>query len=119
MSSRARYWKRKARQIGAVDSLYAESDNWWSGHSRGNDADAPRRRRGCGRVLVFLDQIARKTKGAVATVGTIVFEPNAINVIPSVAIFSVDLRNPNDERLQSQEAALEEFLDVLRGDGFG
>jgi N-carbamoyl-L-amino-acid hydrolase len=71
-----------------------------------------------GRVLVFLDQLARETKGAVATVGTIGFEPNAINVIPSVAIFSVDLRNPDDERLQSQEAALDEFLDVLRGEGF-
>ena len=70
------------------------------------------------RALAFLDQLARKTEGAVATVGTIRFEPNAINVIPSAAIFTVDLRNPDEERLKRQETELDEFLDELRSEGF-
>src|SRR5690606_34214085 len=61
------------------------------------------------RVLTFLDRLARQTPHAVATVGTIGFEPNAINVIPSTASFTIDLRNPDEERLKSQEAALDEF----------
>jgi len=70
------------------------------------------------RVIVFLDQLARSTPGAVATVGTIAFRPNAINVIPSQAIFTVDLRNPDEQRLSSQEAALDSFLSDLRDEGF-
>ncbi|MBN8630013.1 MAG: Zn-dependent hydrolase [Rhodobacterales bacterium] len=70
------------------------------------------------RTLAFLDQLARTTDGAVATVGTITFQPNAINVIPSSAGFTVDMRNPDEARLQGQEAALEKFLDGLRGEGF-
>jgi N-carbamoyl-L-amino-acid hydrolase len=115
----------EGQAIGAVESLQGISWQRVTISGQANHAGTTpmlmRRDAGvaAGRVLVFLDQLARKTKGAVATVGTIAFEPNAINVIPSVATFSVDLRNPNDERLQSQEAALEEFFDVLRADGFG
>ncbi len=70
------------------------------------------------RVVAFLDQLARGVEGAVATVGTIRFEPNAINVIPSAATFTVDLRNPDEERLKGQEAALEDFLAGLRAEGY-
>ena len=41
-----------------------------------------------------------------ATVGCMSFEPNAINVIPSRATFPVDLRDPDEQRLQAEEAAL-------------
>lgn len=71
-----------------------------------------------GRVIAFLDGLARRTQDAVATVGTIRFEPNAINVIPSAAIFTVDLRNPDEDRLRSQEAALQRFLDGLVIEGY-
>ncbi len=70
------------------------------------------------RVVAFLDSLARETEGAVATVGTIQFEPNAINVIPSSAVFTVDLRNPDEGRLHGQEAALDDLLETLRGEGF-
>lgn len=70
------------------------------------------------RAMTFLDQMAHDTQGAVATVGTIRFEPNAINVIPSTATFTVDMRNPNDEQLQAQEARLAQFLNTLRDEGF-
>lgn len=62
------------------------------------------------RAVAFLDALARNTSGTVATVGTLRFEPNAINVIPSSAIFTVDLRNPDEARLKTQEKALETFL---------
>ncbi|OAF20140.1 Zn-dependent hydrolase [Bradyrhizobium neotropicale] len=71
-----------------------------------------------GRAIAFLDDLARRTRDAVATVGTIRFEPNAINVIPSAAVFTVDLRNPDEDRLRSQEAALQRFLDGLVTEGY-
>ena len=46
------------------------------------------------------------TEKNVATVGTIEFEPNTINVIPSKSTFTVDLRNPNEEKLKADEEAL-------------
>lgn len=70
------------------------------------------------RVIAMLDQLARATPNAVATVGTIAFTPNAINVIPSSASFTVDLRNPDETALQSQEQALNAFLEALQTEGF-
>ena len=70
------------------------------------------------RIITFLDKVARSTPGAVATVGTLRFEPDAINVIPSAAIFTVDLRNPDEARLRQTETVLAEFLDSLRAEGF-
>lgn len=70
------------------------------------------------RVMTYLDQLARATPGAVATVGTLALQPNAINVIPSQASFTIDLRNPDEARLQAQEAALADLLDQLRAQGF-
>lgn len=70
------------------------------------------------RTIVHLQDTARATVGGVATVGTIAFEPNAINVIPARATFTVDMRNPDESRLQAQEAALAAFLTDLRAEGF-
>lgn len=70
------------------------------------------------RVIAFLDRLAREEYRAGATVGTIAFGPNAINVIPGRARFTVDLRNPEETALQPQEAALVTFLDELRDEGF-
>ena len=66
------------------------------------------------RVITFLR--ARALAAAtptVATVGCMAFEPNAINVIPSRATFTVDLRDPDDGRLRMEEAALADFLSTL------
>lgn len=66
------------------------------------------------RVITFLHERAnRANTPTVATVGTMRFEPNAINVIPSRAVFTVDLRDPDERRLQEEEAALAEFLEVI------
>lgn len=114
----------EGQSIGAVENLQGIS---WQKVTIGGTANhagttpmVMRRDAGvaAGRIIAFLDQLARQTQGAVATVGTILFEPNAINVIPSTAIFTVDLRNPDEGRLKGQEAALDKFLDELRVGGF-
>lgn len=114
----------EGQAIGAVENLQGIS---WQKVTIGGTANhagtTPMRlRRDAGvaaaRVVSFLDQMARGIEGAVATVGTIRFEPNAINVIPSAAIFTVDMRNPDEERLKSQEAALTDFLAGLRKEGY-
>ncbi|HSG88771.1 MAG TPA: Zn-dependent hydrolase [Pseudomonadales bacterium] len=70
------------------------------------------------RIVVRLDDLARRTPGAVATVGTLCFEPGAINVIPGAATFTVDLRNPDEGRLAQAESVLAAALEALRADGF-
>lgn len=70
------------------------------------------------RVMAYLEQLARAISAAVATVGSIEFKPNVINVIPSSARFTVDLRNPDEALLQAQEVALEQFLQNLCSEGF-
>jgi beta-ureidopropionase / N-carbamoyl-L-amino-acid hydrolase len=62
-------------------------------------------------VVTFLRDRARNSNTpTVATVGCMRFEPNAINVIPSRAVFTVDLRDPDEGRLQAEEAALAAYL---------
>ncbi|MER9296426.1 Zn-dependent hydrolase [Mesorhizobium sp. M0621] len=66
------------------------------------------------RVIAFLlDRVQASNAPTVATVGTIRFEPNAINVIPSRAVFTIDLRDPDEQRLQAEEAALAAYLEQL------
>lgn len=66
------------------------------------------------RVITFLRERAKASNTpTVATVGCMSFEPNAINVIPSRAIFTVDLRDPDEDRLREEEAALADFLESL------
>jgi N-carbamoyl-L-amino-acid hydrolase len=70
------------------------------------------------RVIAFLHDLATASNApTVATVGSIRFEPNAINVIPARAIFTVDLRDPDEQRLQAQEAALAGYLAKLALEG--
>lgn len=66
------------------------------------------------RVITFLRERAMASNTpTVATVGCMEFQPNAINVIPSRAIFTVDLRDPDEDRLREEEAALARFLESL------
>lgn len=64
------------------------------------------------KVNVFLRELVKKS-GGVATVGCVELEPNAINVIPSKAIFTVDLRNPDKAKLEADEKALSGYLAEL------
>jgi N-carbamoyl-L-amino-acid hydrolase len=66
------------------------------------------------RINTFLrDQVASASASTVATVGSIEYRPNVINVIPSQAILTVDLRDPDEARLKSAEAQLERFVEKL------
>lgn len=66
------------------------------------------------KVINFLRNRADDSnKTTVATVGSIEFEPNLINVIPSKAIFTIDLRNPNEKLLIDEELAFKEYLEKL------
>ena len=48
-----------------------------------------------------------------ATVGSIRFDPDVINVIPRKASFTVDLRDPDEQRLQAAETRFANFLGSL------
>ncbi|MFC4801884.1 Zn-dependent hydrolase [Neobacillus sp. GCM10023253] len=66
------------------------------------------------RVITYLRDRANASNGqTVATVGTIEFKPNAVNVIPSLATLTVDLRDPNEQRLGEEEQALANYLKEL------
>ena len=66
------------------------------------------------RVVNFVrDRVVGSNQPTVATVGCMRFEPDAINVIPSRAIFTVDIRDPDEARLQAEEAALADYLVAL------
>lgn len=66
------------------------------------------------RVVTFLrDRVTRANRPTVATVGCMAFEPNAINVIPARATFTVDLRDPDEAHLIQEEEALAAYLKEL------
>lgn len=112
--------ERESVPIGAVENLQGIS---WQrvtidgvANHAGTTPMSMRRDAGhaAARVVTFLRERALASDTpTVATVGCMQFEPNAINVIPSRASFTVDLRDPDERRLQAEEAALTTFLDAL------
>lgn len=64
------------------------------------------------KFIIFCRELAEKA-GGVATVGTIAFRPNAVNVIPSEAEFTIDVRNPDKEALDREDAAIRAFAKQL------
>lgn len=66
------------------------------------------------KVNVFMRERCLASSGkTVCTVGTMALEPNAVNVIPSKAVFTVDVRNSNEEKLKEEEMALAAYLKKL------
>lgn len=115
--------EREGIPVGAVENLQGIS---WQQITVKGDANhagttpiSMRRDAGlaAARVIAFLRERAKASNTpTVATVGCIAFEPNAINVIPSKAVFTVDLRDPDEERLLAEEAELARFLDQIAVD---
>ncbi|HKR46895.1 MAG TPA: Zn-dependent hydrolase [Paraburkholderia sp.] len=69
-------------------------------------------------VSTFLRELAVQSGTTLATIGMLSIEPNVINVIPRKAVFTVDLRDPDETRLQDAERRLAEFLvEVARKEG--
>lgn len=65
-------------------------------------------------IMTFLRDVTQRKSGTLATIGSIKFEPNAINVIPRAAELTVDIRNPDNSTLHEAEQALTEHLEALR-----
>ena len=66
------------------------------------------------KINTFMRDIANNSGGTtVATIGTMKFEPDVINVIPSNVTFTVDIRDPNEDKLKAAEVALEEYIEEL------
>ena len=68
-------------------------------------------------LATFVHDLANEIgEGQVATVGVIELKPNIINVVPSCARVTVDLRNANNELLTEAEKRLTAFLGELEGE---
>lgn len=113
--------EHESRQIGVVEGVQGIS--WtrvvFSGAANhaGTTPTWMRRDAGyaAGLVLAGVRDIAESLKTTVGTVGNIRFEPGLINVIPSRAELTVDLRDPDEERLQEAEKRLKALLDDAAG----
>jgi N-carbamoyl-L-amino-acid hydrolase len=69
---------------------------------------------GAARTICFARELALELGGTqVATVGSMRFEPNLVNVIPRQATFTVDLRNTGEATLKEAEGRLAAFLHRL------
>nr|WP_175799967.1 Zn-dependent hydrolase [Burkholderia anthina] len=66
-------------------------------------------------IATFLRELTVASGTTLATIGMLRIEPNVINVIPRKAVFTVDLRDPDELRLQDAEKRLAEFLDKVAG----
>ncbi|RQR40521.1 MULTISPECIES: Zn-dependent hydrolase [unclassified Burkholderia] len=64
-------------------------------------------------VATFLRELTVASGTTLATIGMLRIEPNVINVIPRKAVFTVDLRDPDESRLQEAEKRLAGFLDQV------
>lgn len=69
------------------------------------------------RIGVFLRDLARRYgHPQVCTVGKVDLHPNLINVIPSSATMTVDIRNTDEQRLRRAETEFAAFLDEIAQD---
>jgi N-carbamoyl-L-amino-acid hydrolase len=57
--------------------------------------------------------MALASGSTLATVGSIQFSPNAINVIPQTAILTLDMRDPDDQKLSAAEAHVAALLQTI------
>lgn len=105
-------------QIGAVENLQGISWQEITIKGTANHAGTtPTRLRNdagfaAASVIAFLRKVAGNGT-TLATIGSMRFEPNVINVIPRLAKFTVDLRDPDEARLKDAEKKLKEFLDEI------
>ena len=63
--------------------------------------------------IAYLREQVVGSSTTLATTGSLRLEPDVINVIPRKATFTVDLRDPDENRLQAAEQRFAEFLAAL------
>ena len=98
-------------RIGVVESVQGISWTEYTVTGVSNHAGTTpmRLRRDAGYLAASVNLFARKLAwkmggNQVATVGALALRPNLINVVPNRAVFTVDLRNTDEERLKQAEA---------------
>lgn len=68
-------------------------------------------------VVHYVGDLARKSQdGLLSTVGSIAFEPNAINIVPERASFTLDLRCVNGSVLTQAQTQIDQFIEALARD---
>lgn len=105
-------------EIGVVENLQGISWQKITVHGTANHAGTtPTRLRhdagyAAAAIIAFLREqvVATAPETTLATTGSLRLEPDAINVIPRQATFTVDLRDPDELRLQAAERRLADFL---------
>jgi N-carbamoyl-L-amino-acid hydrolase len=108
----------EGRMIGVVENLQGISWQKVTVHGTANHAGTTptRLRHDAGYVaaatIAFLREqvVADAPETTLATTGSLRLEPDVINVIPRQATFTVDLRDPDEGRLQAAEQRLASFL---------
>jgi allantoate deiminase len=71
-------------------------------------------------MALALEQVAAGHELAVGTVGVLVPEPGATNVVPGAAEFTIDFRAPKNETLDAMEAAIRSrFAEIATRRGVG
>jgi N-carbamoyl-L-amino-acid hydrolase len=65
------------------------------------------------RIIAFAREVTRAIENQVANAGQISFEPGNVNVVPRKAVFTMDIRNPDDGRLAEAERRLRAFADDI------
>ena len=111
---------RKQIDIGVVENLQGISwrkiDICGTANHAGTTPLSMRRDAGyaAARIIVFLREYAKRFEDLRTTVGTLHFLPDLINVIPSKAVLTVDMRHPNSDVLVEGEKQFLTFLDILR-----
>ena len=100
-------------RIGVVESVQGISWTEYTVTGVSNHAGTTpmRLRRDAGYLAASVNLFARKLAwemggNQVATVGALSLRPNLINVVPNRAVFAVDLRNTDEEKLRQAEAAV-------------
>lgn len=61
------------------------------------------------KIITYLRERTSQSDTTVAMAGMMKFEPNLVNVIPSKAVFTIDLRDPNNDTLKDEERRLQEL----------
>ncbi|NML18090.1 Zn-dependent hydrolase [Azohydromonas caseinilytica] len=113
----------EGRLIGVVENLQGISWQKVTVHGTANHAGTTptRLRHDAGYVaaaiVAFLREqvVAAAPETTLATTGSLRLEPDLINVIPRRATFTVDLRDPDEQRLQAAEQRLADFLVEIAG----
>jgi beta-ureidopropionase / N-carbamoyl-L-amino-acid hydrolase len=65
------------------------------------------------RIIAYARDLTREIENQVANAGRIAFEPGNVNVVPRSAVFTMDIRNPDDARLAEAERRLRTFAETL------